>query len=147
MIIINNLIVEASLTLLCIRGYQIRWKTWRHPGTKHLLSTMGCCFSWLSHPCAGQNCCQGSVSCNPSGKGSSRGLTTEAFKGSHDNRQPSLMRFFFFLTRNPTSFLKTGIRKANYSYRQGLPANENGFYPLFWQESGGRKDQRWEAKA
>lgn len=106
---------------------------------------MGCWFSRLSHPSAGENCCLCSVGYNPSGKESSRELTIEAFKGSHDNRQSLLMRNFF-PDKGSNMLFEKGVRKAHYSYRQRLPANEDRFYPLFWWESGGRGDSRWEVE-
>lgn len=115
-----------------------KFENMRHPGAKWLLSTKGCWFSWLSHPSSGENSCPCSVGYNPSGKGSSRGLTIEAFKGNHDNRQPLLMRFFFFPEKGPNIPFGKRIRKAHYRHRLRLPANESRFLPLFWWEAGGR---------
>ena len=138
------------LCLCCYQKAQNLQTTEAHRSTaacEHS-GSVGGCLSCLGHTWVWEIAVSLLQECNPSGKGSPKGLAIEGPEGSHDYRLPLLMRFFlfFFLTRALTCFLKKGTRKAHYSHRQRLLANERRFCPLLWWEVGRRGKLRWETE-
>lgn len=70
--------------------------------------------------------------CNPSGKGSPKGLVIETPKWANGLLWGTIFNefFVFSLTMPLICFLKKGTRKAHYSHRQRLLANDMRFCPL-----------------